>query len=393
MSSDQSLREISCNTINEAYNTDSECRPLSVFHEYASIRDNFTRLSSSPLNSLAAVSTTEEVMEHQTVNKVNTKFSKRYYCCCVILIVAAVVLSVAALTCSSVALALKLNSSHSKDAFPDPPMGLEQFNPAASCSVIRLLYPYLPSGYYWVKSSAGSSALRVFCEMTFTCGDVVGGWRRLARLDFTNTSVPCPAGFLERSDSGFRSCGIASPGKACVSAFFSNFNLPFRRVCGSVIAFQFGLTDAFGNYGRGTMLTIDSNYVDGVSITYGKQPRKHIWTFAAAVSEFSNDSMASCFCINGDRESLQFVPSFVGDHYSCETGSRKRSFTSVFYSNDPLWDGLGCGPQNMCCSSQGRWFFRSFNLPVTDDVEMRVCSDEPRGFEDIAVRDVAIYVQ
>ena len=45
---------------------------------------------------------------------------------------------------------------------------------------------------------------------------------------------------------------------------------------------QFGSPDAFVCHGN---CTIDSRYVDGVSITHGASPRKHIWTYAAGVYE------------------------------------------------------------------------------------------------------------
>ena len=45
-------------------------------------------------------------------------------------------------------------------------------------------------------------------------------------------------------------------------------------------AYQKGRTDSIHNDGgiRGSP-TIDSNYVDGISLTYGESPRQHIWTF------------------------------------------------------------------------------------------------------------------
>ena len=48
--------------------------------------------------------------------------------------------------------------------------GLLPSVPAPSCSQISL---FLRSGYYWVTASNGS-AVRVYCDMTTSCGD--GGW-------------------------------------------------------------------------------------------------------------------------------------------------------------------------------------------------------------------------
>ena len=40
------------------------------------------------------------------------------------------------------------------------------------------------------------------------------------------------------------------------------------------VAYQFASTDAFGLRTNDT--SIDSNYVDGVSLTHGNNPRKHL---------------------------------------------------------------------------------------------------------------------
>ena len=48
----------------------------------------------------------------------------------------------------------------------------------------------------------------------------------------------------------------------------------YSRVCGRVIGYQFGSTDAF----RSRLTNIDQvAYVDGISITHGS-PCNHIWT-------------------------------------------------------------------------------------------------------------------
>ncbi len=51
--------------------------------------------------------------------------------------------------------------------------GLARSNPAPSCAAG--LPPSLPSGYYWVRASNGSAAVRVYCDVTRSCGGVTGG--------------------------------------------------------------------------------------------------------------------------------------------------------------------------------------------------------------------------
>ena len=52
-----------------------------------------------------------------------------------------------------------------------------------SCSSLP---PYFPSGYYWVNASNGS-AVRVYCDMTRSCGNVTG--RRLLGHDRQHPAV------------------------------------------------------------------------------------------------------------------------------------------------------------------------------------------------------------
>ena len=91
--------------------------------------------------------------------------------------------------------------------------------PAASCSQILLLNPSSPSGHYWIKSSNGS-AVHVYCDMTRSCGNITGGWMRVASLDMRNNSSQCPSA-LRQGDSctSERTCeiGTNSPSGKCSS--------------------------------------------------------------------------------------------------------------------------------------------------------------------------------
>ena len=86
------------------------------------------------------------------------------------------------------------------DALQRP--GQESFSPAPSCAALP---PSSPSGYYWVRASNGS-AVRVYCDMTLTCGNITGGWMRVAYLDMTNSSHQCPSGLRQHTDSSIRTC-------------------------------------------------------------------------------------------------------------------------------------------------------------------------------------------
>ena len=163
-------------------------------------------------------------------------------------------------------------------------------------------------------------------------------------------------------------------------------------MCGKIRAYQVGSPDSFGFSGRRSNNNINVNYVDGISLTHGN-PRQHIWTFAAALDEVGTHSQFNCPCTRSDQAIRATPPpAFVGNDYFCDTASVGR-FQNRFYSNDPLWDGAGCGPMNSCCSfNTPPWFYKQLPQPTTDNIEMRVCKDQSGG-EDIAIETIDMYVQ
>ena len=263
-----------------------------------------------------------------------------------------------------------------------------QQDPTPSCQYIAETHPSTPSGYYWVRSSNGS-AVNVYCDMARHCCGSTEGWMRVAYLDMTDTSQQCPEGFRLRSEPK-RTCEqIAS---SCDSILYHSHHIQYSKVCGRVKAYQYGAPVAFVRYhapvaflryygdyaGQGT--TIDSNYVGGMSITHGESPRKHIWTFAAALDE-RRSNVYACPCTKTDTPYTGRVPPFIGNDYFCDTGSHEYVQSYRFYSENPLWDGEGCGPTSSCCQfNSPPWFCKELPQPTTDDVEVRVCRyDNYRG--------------
>ena len=211
---------------------------------------------------------------------------------------------------------------------------------------------------------------------------------RVAQLDMTNMSHQCPSPLRESNQSNIRTCIRESPLYGCSSVHFSTSGTTYTRVCGRIIAYQYGAPEAF--HGK----PISSRYVDGVSLTHGT-PRQHIWTFAATKDEVSSSRpKTSCPCISADINRLSAnIPSFIGDNYFCDTGSRGQVRDHVFYSADPLWDGAGCGPESTCCSfNTPPWFYRQLPQLTTDDIEMRLCRDDSVLDEDIAIETIDLYI-
>ena len=218
-------------------------------------------------------------------------------------------------------------------------------------------------GYCDIMLANGSNA-SVFCGCD---GD--SGWTRVAYLNMSDPSQQCPIQLRLYNEGGVRACGrqITSSG-SCDSVTFSTNGISYSQVCGRVIGYQYGHIDAIHS-GQ----TIDSYYVEGISITHGS-PRQHIWTLAAGHDETGTGS-GRCPCNNGSTAS---VPSFVGDDYFCESGTLSSpAIPYQLHPDDPLWDGEGCGGnEGPCCNAPGiPWFHKVLNLSTTDDIEVRVCAD------------------
>ena len=263
--------------------------------------------------------------------------------------------------------------------------------PATSCKEILQLAPQSPSGLYWIRGT-DNAAKHMYCDMERSCKGVAGGWMRVASIDMTDTSRTCPSG-LRTLTSPRRLCAMNTGSPGCSSVVLPVQGVQYSRVCGKIIGYQQGSPDAFGPYIKGGQTTIDSHYVDGISLTHGTSPRKHIWTFVAALHEYDSYPSLVCPCTNTRNSPPPAVPDFIGHDYFCDTGSENR-FQFIFYEADPLWDGAGCGQFSTCCPlNSPPWFLKNISPPTSDDIEMRLCTDQPRSDEDINFECLEIYVQ
>ena len=262
---------------------------------------------------------------------------------------------------------------------------------AVSCKQIAELRSSYESGYYWIQGVSG--AVEVYCEMgTNNTFGQSGGWMRIANVDMRNNHSQCPPGLVYNVTKGRRLCRKPSlPG--CYSTIFSTQGVEYRKVCGKVIGYQYYKTNGFGpsRFTPG----INETYIDGVSLTHGS-PRQHVWSFAAAHDEFYDPGLrrtgTNCPCLHSNASFVGVIPSFVGEDYYCETGSRKK-VQRRYYFNDPLWDGEGCEGVNECCDRGGPWFCKQLPQPTQDDIEMRVCTNSARSVEDTVLEQIKLYIQ
>ena len=229
-----------------------------------------------------------------------------------------------------------------------------------------------------------------------SCGG--SGWTRVAYLNMTDPGSVCPTNWTLHT-SPVRGCGqTETAGNTCDSALFSVSGQSYSRVCGRILAYQKGTTDAFRNSVSDGVTSIDSAYVDGVSVTHGSVgSRQHIWTFTAAIYEDSPNypRNENCRCTNTRYSWPYQLPSFIQDHYFCDTGSTgPRSEPYIFYSDDPLWDGAGCGENSTCCQfNNPPWFYSSLPQATTDDLEVRLCFSSRSTDEDVIIYLLDVFVQ
>ena len=230
--------------------------------------------------------------------------------------------------------------------------GVQRNIPASSCADI---YQGHPSGYYWLNVT--NEPQLVYCSLNENrcCGESDGKWMRIAYLNMSDPSAQCPDGWRE----------VQSPIRTCRRQFntginsvnYTSYGIPYSRVCGRIVAYQFGTPEGF----RIDQTPLDDAYVDGISVTFG-HPRNHIWTFAA-----TRETQSRCPCISGGTA----APSFVNMDYFCEIGIVNTNID--FIDNNPLWDGQDCAAFNTCCEfNNPPWFCKQLNQPSTEDIEIRI---------------------
>ena len=221
----------------------------------------------------------------------------------------------------------------------------------------------------------------------FSCAGSTG-WRRVAYLNMSDASQQCPSVWREYT-TPHRTCGRRSSSPSCEGLTHTTGSEQYDQVCGRIIGYQLGSPDSFGN----ASLSIDTYYVDGVSVTHGS-PRQHIWSFANGLLEVLSDRYYTCPCVNGSTAGDR-IPSFVGQNYFCETGITQWDGGFIFWPNgDPLWDGQGCGRNSSCCTfNSPPWFNVQLSSPTTDDIEVRICGDEGIGNEDSPIQLMELYVK
>ena len=271
--------------------------------------------------------------------------------------------------------------------------GYYEVCPAASCSEIVQSNPEAPSDYYWIELSNGTVS-QLYCDMSARCPcSSASGYTRIAYVNMTDDNHTCPNDF-KTITTPRRVCGRQTTTSAgCNSATFSVLGMQYQHVCGRITGWQIGHPNAFyGGTGQGQ--GIDGHYIDGISVTYGKLPRQHVWSLACTRRETDTDTRYICPCSNTAVSGVT-VPSFVGSDYFCETGITGSYSSGLFYTNsDPLWDGKGCVSSTTTCCTHNNppWFCKQLPAPTTENIEVRVCDQNGVQYDDSPFELIEIYI-
>ena len=213
-------------------------------------------------------------------------------------------------------------------------------------------------------------------------------WIRVGYLNMSDPAQQCPIPW-SHIESPIASCGKKSTTEGCDSLNVSTSGAKYQQVCGRFRGYQVGRPDAFY---YSSCSCIETHYVDGISITYGSPGnRHHVHTYA--VGKYERNNIASCPCAGGTAP-----PSFVnGSDYYCESGFGVRQSEPIegeFYSSDVLWDGKQCGNSEVTCCSPPTlpWFCKTFPTPISEDLEVRICTDETVENENVALEFFELYI-
>lgn len=246
----------------------------------------------------------------------------------------------------------------------------------SSCLTISQLNLLYISGNYILKSCTGV-LVSVSCNLHMTSGissnitnnTVVDNSTKkikVAELDVNN----CPPGLKTQNVLSMNTCVVVNDNASCTEIHYPTNNTNYTQIFGRVQGFQKSTMDCFDGIKpykpRFTNSTVFSNYIDGVSIISNGE---HIWSFAAG----------RCSCNNNI---VGMKPDFVGEYFTAD-GSDIIAVTG--YYSRVLWVSQKCGTNET--------MFERTIEPTASNITVRICRDQERSDEDLALFILDLYVQ
>ena len=264
--------------------------------------------------------------------------------------------------------------------------GIQAIHTFDSCADVFNFSIQLPSGMYSIRS--GNSSINKYCFATTnttianSCNGIPGSWKRIAYLNTDKNPVTCPDGFEVRNDTTSSPlCRRNNTSAGCSSVIYPSYGTSYSQVCGTVRVHPEGTPDGFSSHNSNQRQingqSVNQNYVDGVSLTYGDSSnRNHIWTYTAVTTiRSSTRGCAQCYYM---------MPSDIpGTNFTCTSANCN-------YGNNCYPETLWGNEAQQCIGNET--FYRQLSESTTDDIEMRVCRDQDRDDEDILISFVELFV-
>ena len=191
----------------------------------------------------------------------------------------------------------------------------------------------------------------------------------------SDPSEICPADLEETTANERRQCRRPTgsvTGPSCASIPIPVNGISYKKVLGGIRGYQYGVVDGFLSG------SIDGQYLDGLSLTHGQSSRNHVWSFAVGLTNYDSGSPSLCPQRHGGSQ----PPAFVGNDYFCSSGSPGPGTGRTVYP-DPLWSNC----------DEPKPFCKELAHATTDDLELRICTNEPTYNENVHIDLVEIYVQ
>ena len=215
---------------------------------------------------------------------------------------------------------------------------------------------------------------------------------RIGYFDMTQIHSECPLPLQMFKVSNKKFC--RRPSSGCTSVYFDSLSQQYTEVCGMVEGYQYGSMDGFQH--STASQTPDGYYADGISITHGSSPRRHLWTYAVGlIANPPSLTPYQCPCTAAGTTST--LPTFLNDDYYCDSGNPSGNTWSAQVHPNRLWDnfGLSCVSGSTCCDNPDKpWFKKKLTQPANEDVEMHWCADQsPVTDEAIATTRVELYIR
>ena len=244
-----------------------------------------------------------------------------------------------------------------------------------SCDAVANNSLPLPSGMYMIGSTEDTAAMQ-YCitDVSYSCNGTAGVWKRVAYLNTQSFPMQCPEGFKILNNSNISISCTPQKEAVCTSVTFKTHGISYSHICGTMRGSYTGNPDGFVSHNAAVRLNdtmqnlLDSNYLDGVSLTYNNETlsKQHIWSFTARTCFKTNCSNNYC---------TKNKPTYVGTDYSCE------EVRECYLSK--------CKPKNIWDDSS---FHKALENPGSSDIEMRVCVDQHKADEEIVLSYVEVYI-